>query len=159
MTPKSLFTELSSAFKNLKWPGSSNTVFGNSVYIVPEIPISQISQMTKPSIYIVDQGQIHHQEHNGLCNQNFSLAIFIENVGINYGEGVVMGRNEISLTSIGKGHKDITELVFKTLYTTEAYTSGKIVFNGKSTQKASVIGNNYPLSFIILSFVTFCSYY
>jgi hypothetical protein len=160
MTPKSVLVRVRDLLRALKWTGTSNFVFGASaVYITTEAPMMNISQFPKPCAFVIDQGFTNHPEHPGIGTQNFTVLLFIENVGSNYGEGGIVGKNEVTNTSYGKGFKDISELVLETMYSQITLSGDKIVLVAKSTMKPTIVSNNTPLIFVSMVFNAFCSVY
>lgn len=151
MTPKDFLTAVRDALRLVCWTGTSNKIFGDYVFIVPEVPIQQISQFPAPNCWIIDQGDTNHPEHPGLATQNFTILFFVENVGQNMGEGGVIGRNRVTGESDGAGLKDIEKEVWNALMIATTLGSQKIVINITGRAKKQVVGQNFPLLFSSMS--------
>lgn len=157
MTPKELFTKLRDELRLLDWPSSTNPIFNKNVFVVPEIPIQQLAQFSKPCCFITDTGASNYEQHNGLMEQNFGITIFVENVGDNFGEGVMLSANKISDTSKGAGIFEIEQAVLAVLKEKTSLLAAKIVLKSKSKIKSSIIKSNEPSIFRTLSFSAFVS--
>jgi hypothetical protein len=160
MTPKQILSRVRDLLRSTVWPSTTNKIFGPSaVYVVGETPMGQVSQFPRPCAFVVDQGFTNHPENPGIGTQHFSILLFIENVSHNYGEGGILGRNELLNTSNGKGTKDIGEIVLETLFAQIALSSDKVVLVSKSTTKPQYVSSNAPVYFCSLVFEAFCWVY
>lgn len=157
MTPKALLTAIRDALRLLCWTGTSNKIFGANVYVTPETPIQQLAQWAKPSAFVIDQGTTNDPEHPCLMTQTFSIIVFVENVGSNYGEAVILGGNRVTGESDGAGSKDITAEMLSSLIQTTVYSAAKVVLVAKSTSKPVVVGKNNPLITVAMNFQSFVS--
>jgi len=159
MKPRELLEDVQTALKALVWQGTANPVFGEAVYIVPLIPIEQITRYMRTSAFILDQGEASHPEHWGLIIAKFSIVLYVENFGEEHGQSVMIGGNRVPNDSRGAGVKDIEEQIMWELLNTSILTT-KIVFQGKSRSKPqNPKGANIPNIFKLLNFEAFVSIY
>jgi hypothetical protein len=158
MTPKQLFSRLRAFLKSVQWEGTSNDIFGDSVYVVAKLPIELLSQYRHPSAFIIDRGAVPDGEHPGLLTQNFSIVIFVENIQSNYGESAMLGGGRVADTSRGSGLLDIEEEIFPQIIETSELTT-KIMIVEKTTPKPIEIKDNRPLVFRDFAFRALVSVY
>jgi len=141
MTPKQLFTRLKAYLKTVVWEGTANKIFGEFVYVVPEVPILQACQFVPPCAFIIDQGAIPDKEHPGLLTQNFTIAILVENIQSEYGEGLILSACRIADTSKGAGLLDIEEdLLLQLIEKIELTT--KLMLIEKGVPKSGLLKSN-----------------
>jgi len=158
MTPKQFFTRLQTDLKALVWEGTANKIFGTSVWVVPEIPIRQLSEWSAPSCFILDQGFVNDGEHPGIGTQNFGITFFVENVQQNMGEGGILSANRVANTSAGAGSLDIEEELIMYFIEKLSLTT-KIMIVEKSKPKLQIVANNNPLLLNRWTFRTLLGYY
>ena len=157
MTPFEFFSRLRAHLKDVVWSGTSNKIFGNNVFVVPELPIQQLPTFSSPCCFVTDQGAVNYGHHDQLYTQNFSIAVFVENTGDRYGEAVLLSGNRTVNTSVGAGLLEIEENLINDLRQVEELSSAKIVLKSKSKVKTQFVKKNTPLSFRSLAFSAFVS--
>lgn len=159
MTPKQFFTRLRTWLKAVTWEDSpGGKIFGESVYVVPKIPIEQISVYRPPAVFIVDKGASMDKDHPGLLVQSFSLSIFQEKISDHMTEDVLLGSMRQSGTSSGAGILDIEEELIPKIIDTTVLTT-KILLVEKSIPQVTTARGNNPLSFRALNFTVLLSLY
>ena len=159
MKPRELLEDVQTILKGLVWGATANKVFGEAVYIVPVIPIEQITRYMRPAAFIIDNGEASHPEHPGLILLKFSIARYLEHFGEEHRESVMVGGNRDPNTSKGVGIKDVEEQILWALINTTTQTT-KIVFQGKSRNKAQTPkGANIPNIYKIGSFEAMTAIY
>ena len=146
MTPKQLFERLKTTLEAMVWGATSNLVFGNNVYIVPELPIEQNARFISPSAFLTDTGAVADPEHPGLLTQNLTITVFIENVQNAFGDGVMVGANRITDQSEGAGILDVEDELLSKIIEVISLTA-KIMLVEKSLPKVSIVKSNRPSIF------------
>lgn len=159
MTPKELFERLQDWLQSLTWGATSNKIFGDSVFVVVEIPIEQLARFRHPSAFVVDQGYVAHPEHPLIGLQNFSIDIFAENLQDAMTESIVLGSNRVAATSPGAGVLDIFDELISKIFDIETLSSTQISIVEKSTPKPAIMKGNIPLLTRSLSCVARVSLY
>lgn len=152
MTPKNFFSGLKSWGKSVVWTGTSNKVFGDSVFFVPDIPIQQMSQWRSPTLFIIDMGGSPSSTHPNLIENKFTLGIYIENVGDNFGESVMMSGNRVVNTSSGAGILDIEAVMMSSLIALWKMTSTKVMIVEKSKARTTLVKSNSPSTLRVWTF-------
>jgi len=107
MTPKELFSRLQTELQAMTWGVTANQIFGEQVFVVPELPIQQIHRYSNGACFVVDGGAAVDPDHPQVLTQNFSVTVFVENVNSAYGEAVMLGGNRVANTTAGAGKFDI----------------------------------------------------
>lgn len=157
MTPKNFFTYLESLLKGLVWTGTSNKIFGNSVYFVVGNSTNHLSRFHNATCLLMDLGGNIHPEHPNLVYQQWSLAVFVENVNDTWGEGVLLSANRTINTSQGAGLIDIESEVIGQLIKTITLSGSKVSIVEKQKVKQSVLTGNAPSCYRIWQFETLLS--
>lgn len=153
MTPKQLLEKMQTNLKAMVWGVTSNRIFGDEVFIVPEFPVQNLNRFRFPSVFIMDAGGVPHAEHSRLWIQNFSISVVVENVQSALGEGVMVGANRVANTSTGAGILDIEDELFDKLTVITGLEGAKVMLVEKSAPKVQTVsGNNFPLIMRIFSF-------
>lgn len=145
MTPKTFFTYLRTWLRATVWTGTSNKIFGDNVFVVPTLPAQQISRFQSPTCFIVDLGASADEAHPRLLDQSFSIAIWVENVQSEYGEGSLLSACRTANTSKGAGLLDIEEAIFPQICNITDLTSTKIMIVEKAKTKLEITQNNFPI--------------
>ena len=145
MTPKQFMSRLKTLLSSMVWSETSNKVL-SSVYVVPQVPIQQITQFRTPCCFLVDNGFNQDTEHPGLLYQLFTLVFFVENVQNNMGESVLLGEGRVENTSLYAGLYDIEEEVISKIINTYSLTT-KVIINELTGIKTKVVPKNNPLIF------------
>ncbi len=145
MTPKDFFTNLQTWLQGLVWTGTSNKIFGNNVYIIPAFPTQQLTRFQSPMCFLMDLGAVVNDVHPRLIEQNFSLAIWIENVQSAFGEGSLLSACRTVNTSLGAGLFDIEQAIFPQICDIIAFSSTKIMIVEKAKTKLEITQNNFPI--------------
>lgn len=159
MTPKQFFTRLKAFLKAVAWEDSPNgKIFGDSVYVVPKIPIEQITAYRPPVAFIVDKGAVLDSNHPLLLVQNFHIAVYQENFRDHMTEGTLLGRNRTEGTSKGAGLLDIEEELIPKLAETTVLTT-KIMIVEKNIPVTNVAKGNNPGTFRSNAFSVLLSLY
>lgn len=158
MTPKQFFTRFQAWLKSMVWEGTTNKIFGDGVYVVPELPIEQLVRYPKPCIFVLDSGAIPHPQHPGILEQRFQVIIFVDNVQDGYGQGVILGACRIANTSRGAGILDIEEELLPQLHELTDLTT-KIMLVEKSSVKQVFLKKNAPLLFRNITFTVLLGLY
>lgn len=160
MQPQEFFTQLKQSIQDLEWPSTNNPVFGETVYVVPVVPMKTINQWPFPSCFITDDGGRIHPQNNELVEQQFSIYIFNENYNDNLGESVMLGANKATgdETSQGKGILELEEVVIDYLIDKTSINSKKINLVSKSKVKTRIAQGNEPFAFRQIVFKTLLSY-
>lgn len=159
MTPDQFFTKLKTYFQGLEWGSSGNKIFGNNVFVVPEIPIQQISAYRSPSLFILDLGVKHYPEAPGIGDLKFGLFPFIENVQSAYGEGSMLSANRTADTSNGVGLLPLESEYLAQMLEVTSLDSAKILLLESNSVKTQTIKNNFPLVLRGYLFKVLVSYY
>ena len=158
MQPIEFFEELREDLKALDWPDTVNSVFGNSVHVVPSVPIDQINSFRVPIAFIVDTGAKPYINNPELIEQAFSIHIFTSNHNDAYGEAVMLGANRTAGESSGAGLLDLEEVLIDSLIDKTSLNSKKITFLSKSKIKQREARGNAPFHFRELAFSALLSY-
>ena len=158
MTPKQLFERLQDNLQALVWEGTSNLVFGENIYVVPEVPIQQLPDLISPTAFIVDKRFVNDTEHPGIGFQNFALTCFVENVSSRFGQASMLDGNRVTNTSKGVGTLNLADEVYSYLFSVTALTT-KIHILEKSAPTPMGIKGNYPLVTFSLNLSAFVSIY
>lgn len=158
MQPKEFFTQLKQTIKDIDWPTTNNSVFGENVHVVPQIPINTINEWRVPICFIVDDGAKVYINNPELIEQKFSLHIFTSNQNDNFGEAMLLGANATEDTSMGAGLLDLEEAVIDSLINKTAVNSKKISLLSKSKIKTKEARGNAPFCFRELVFDVLLSY-
>jgi len=151
MTPKELITRVQTLIKGLTW-SVGNYVFGQNVFVVPEFPMQQLSQMVTPCCFIIETGQQSHLQHEGIIEQKFNVLILIQNVGDNMGGLALLGGNRVANTSSGAGVYDIELKIIEAMRDATSLSSAKVTLEGTSRMKLNSVKNNAPLVVRTLKF-------
>lgn len=159
MTPKQLLQRVQTELKAMVWGVTANKVFGDSVYITPEVPIQQLALYQSPTAFIIDQGAPCDGEHPGILYQSFSVTIFVENYQCAKGEGAMVGAIRTANTSQGAGILDIEdEFLSKVIEIITMTTKAMLV--EKNVPKAQIVGgNNFPAVLRAFNFTAITSIY
>lgn len=144
MTPKNFFTYLRTWLRAQVWTGTTK-IFGDNVFVVPTLPAQQLSRFQSPTCFIVDLGASVDNAHPRLLDQNFSIAIWVENVQSEFGEGAMLSACRTASTSKGAGLLDIEEAIFPAICNITDLTSTKIMIVEKAKTKLEITQNNFPL--------------
>lgn len=145
MTPKQFFQRLQAEIKAWTWDGSIR-IFGDSVRIVPELPIETIARWPVACAFLVEEGAINDAEHPILLIQKFAITIFIQNVQSAFGEGAMTGANRVVDSSLGAGAFDFGKIIIERLVEIITLTNRVLILE-RSTPKPQTIKGNYPLIF------------
>lgn len=145
MTPKDFFTNLRTWLRGIVWTGTSNKIFGDNVFVVPTFPAQQLSRFQSPTCFLVDLGAALDGAHPRLLDQNFSLAIWVENVQSEFGEGSLLSACRTANTSKGAGLLDIEEAIFPQICNIVDLSATKIMLVEKSKTKLEITQNNFPI--------------
>jgi len=135
MKPKELFSNLKTELSALVWTGTSNKIFGESVFFVPNVP-EPIENHIAPTIFIVDEGARLYNHEMNLLEQAFTLAIYTRNEQDPFSESVMVGGCREASTSAGAGLLDIEQEVLEQLRGKTSLNSAKTTLIG--TNKARV---------------------
>ena len=147
MTPKEAIIGIGDWLKLLVWPGTTNKVFGDGVFIVVQIPIQQICEFPAPCVFLQLTNSSPHPEHPGILYQSISLSVFVENVQSSFSESVLLGGPRISGTSQGAGLLNVETVLFSALVKmTDVPGMAKIINIEKQIGRAVSVKGNYPLA-------------
>jgi len=158
MTPKQLMERLRDSLRAAVWEGTSNKIFGSSVYVVPSIPIEQLSRYRSPCAFVIDIGAKPQDEHPGILDQNGQIVFFVENLQNPYGDSGMLGGCRIDDTSAGAGYYDVGEDLLNYLIETVTLTT-KIMIIETGSPRPQFVGDNTPLIFGTISFSALVSIY
>jgi len=151
MTPKELITGVQTLIQELTW-SAGNFVFGKNVYVVPEFPIQQLSQLVTPCCFIIEMGQKSHAQHEGIIDETFNVLILIQNIGDNMGGNALLGGNRVANTSSGAGVYDTELKVLEAMRDSTILSTAKVVLEGSSRTKLGLVKGNAPLVIRTLRF-------
>jgi len=154
---KTLFVNLRTHLRGTAWTGTANEVFGDEVYIVPRVPMENLSRFGMPCCFILDKGSDFYDQHPGLEEQKFQLVVFQENVADPYGEGVVLSANRTANTSKGAGILEIEQEIVRSLKSVTALSSAKITLRHRNKIEVAMVKENEPSVFRSLTFSAFTS--
>lgn len=145
MTPKNFFGYLRTYLRGIMWAGTSNKIFTDNVFVVPSLPAQQLSRFQSPTCFLVDLGAAIDVAHPRLLEQNFSLAIWVENVQSEFGEGTMLSACRTANTSKGAGLLDIEEAIFPQICNVTDLSSTKLMIVEKAKTKIELTQNNFPI--------------
>ena len=153
LKPSELYENLRTTFNAMVYQGTTEAIFQNGVYAVPEFPVMQLQQIYNYSAHIVDRGGVPHKEHPGLIITKFDILIFLEHLGDEFGQYIVLGGN--SKRSI----KEIEESIIWSFENITELASNRIVLRNKVIGKKKFIRNNTPITTCLISCEAFTSIY
>jgi len=150
MTPATFFAELRTYLQGLEWSVGVK-LFGDSVYVVPNTPIEQISSYMSPSAFVIDAGYAPDAAHPQIGVQNFNIQVFVENIQSAHGEGAILGANRTPSTSLGAGVISIQQQLLKSLTGLTSLSGTKIMIVERSLPQPVFVRGNIPLVFRMLA--------
>ena len=144
MTPKEFFERLQDELQSAVWEGTSNRIFGDAVFVVPEIPIANLSRWPRCCCFVKDEGTVFDEEHPNLMWQNATLTVALDNVQDALGSGAMVGANRTAGTSKGAGMLDLHYALSRVLMGVTALTSRVVLLEASSQPPNVVDGGNAP---------------
>ena len=158
MQASSFLEELRDKIRTLEWPGTSNKIFDNDVFVVAELPTPNLNQFNGPCAFIVDQGFINDKEYPRLGFQKFSIAFFLENALDAFGEATMIGGCSVNNTSRGQGCKLVEEVLLRELReVTLLNTTDPIFIRPTSLPRPQLLEKNETAIYKFLSYQAWCS--
>ena len=148
MTPEEFYIHFQTWMKNLKWGSNSedeNTLFGDCVYVVPDMAAIMPAQAPRPCAFIVEGGESYHSEHPILAAQNFLIVVFQENTISQYGESALLDYSRVANSSEGAGTKSIVRELIEKIEALTELNSEKIVIQPTKAPKPGKVKDNFPL--------------
>lgn len=142
----------------LEWPGTSNKIFDNDVYIVVALPTQNIAQMNTPCAFIVDQGFVNDREYPRMGWQKFSIAFFLENELDSFGESTMIGSGQYANSSRGQGCKVVEETLLRELEDVVTLGSGStpVFILPISLPSPQIVTGNETAIYKFLSYQAWC---
>ena len=139
MTPQKLLECVKDRLQNLTYIGTSTKIFfTRGVRITSEVPIEQLSQFQDVQCFLVDTGDINHREHPGIIFKKFSVVIFLENLGDEFGENTIVGGN-------GKqGVKEIERVVTREMMELVELEGERLTIQLINTSRKKYVSSNTP---------------
>lgn len=145
MNALQLFTRLRDSLKALNYNSTSQPIFGNNgVHVVVELPTFQLSTWSAPCCFLVHGGAKPYLQNPSLFEQFISLTYFVENHGSEFGEGVMLGRNENATTKAGKGVFEIEAEIINHMLSLTALSGSKVTFTLLNSTPPKTVSGNFP---------------
>lgn len=104
----------------------------------------QLSNFRSPSCYLVDGGAKPYLQNPSVFEQFVSITYYLENLGDEYGEGVMIGRNKDSATKAGSGVFEIEAEIVNHMLSLTSLSGSKVSFALMSKSPAKVVSKNFP---------------
>lgn len=159
MNSLEVFVRLRDSLRALNYNGSAQRIFGNKgCYITARIPMEQISQWRNPTAWIEYGGSTPYLQTRGMFEQFIKITLFVHNLGDEYGEGVVIGRNKDSTTRAGVGFLELESEVINHLHSITALSGDKISFTAIKKNAPKEVKGNKPGIFKELLFSCLIDY-
>lgn len=144
MTPKEFFERLQDALQAACWDGTSNPIFGDAVYVVPQVPAESLSRFPRICCFLTDEGTVFDPVHPSLMWQNANLHVFAENVQDALGTAVMTGGCRVSGDTPGAGLLDIHYALTRAVMAITSLVSRVVIVEKSSPGPRTFGGANYP---------------
>lgn len=159
MNNLTLFTRLRDSLRSLNFTGTSQRIFGDlGVFVVSEIPTHKLTEFQNSSCWIRHISGSPYLQNPTLFENQVEITFFVHNLGDDYNEGVMLGRNKDSTTKAGWGVFEIEQEIITHLLGLTSLSGSKVTFSLLSIKKANTIAKNNPAVFRTLIFSVISDY-